>query len=645
VLSLGGEPPEQSRTLLFRAMGDDSWRVRKEAVAVLSRQPLHPETVNGLIALLRSSDNAGLRNSAVESLERLGAGAVAALCSHLDDPDHDLRKFVIDILGNIGSPSCLPLLVRALDDADPNVRVAAAENLGKLGDPAALPHLLKILDGGEVWLKFTVLDALALIGVAVPLSSLEPLLRESLLKRAIYDCLGALGDAGSIPVLVGGLQEKGKNAREAAALALMRVRGRLAEKERQTLVDLPLAALKGSETAKPLISLLSSTDPAVLEPLVQLVGTIGDERATAALLSIAADERVRGTCLDAFRGIGAAAVPELLSLFPEAGAAERAQVAHLLGELGNTYHLELLFAGLDDETPELRAACAASLGKLAPQAASRPVAKLLEDAHAQVREAALEALQRMATADPEAIAAICGELALSASARQRRDAALLLCSTKDGDRLSRLAKDEEGTVRRAAVASIAKIGNPQALPHLAMALADEEPEVRLAAAQGLAESGQAEALEPLLLALNDQDPWVQTAALKGLAALRDPASLAGIAALLGSARGPVQIAALSTLAAVGGAGALAPVKAALLDSDEEVVEAAIGIMSGFGAAWVREYAEALMAHPHWGVRRALVRAMAELQGGGALPALQALLANESDSLVRGEIAALIDRLA
>jgi hypothetical protein len=37
--------------------------------------------------------------------------------------------------------------------------------------------------------------------------------------------------------------------------------------------------------------------------------------------------------------------------------------------------------------------------------------------------------------------------------------------------------------------------------------------------------------------------------------------------------------------------------------------------------------------------------MAELQGGGALPALQALLANESDSLVRGEIAALIDRLA
>ena len=187
-MSLRRRPFPEVMELLFRAMGDDSWRVRKEAVSVvLQAQPLQAEELEALIALLRSADNAGLRNSAVESLERIGVPAVEQLCAHLGDPDHDLRKFIIDILGNIRCAACVPLLVQALDDEDMNVRVAAAENLGKIGDAQALPHLLQVLDGGEVWLKFTVLDALSSIGTPVPLAKLEPLLQEGLLRRGTYD--------------------------------------------------------------------------------------------------------------------------------------------------------------------------------------------------------------------------------------------------------------------------------------------------------------------------------------------------------------------------------------------------------------------------------------------------------------------------
>ena len=646
VVALAGHPFDLSMRLLFVAMADESWRVRKEAVSVLvAAQPIGIEAVEGVIELLRSSDNAGLRNSAVESLERLGVRAVEPLCAHLDDPDHDLRKFVIDILGSIGCTSALPLVVKALDDPDPNVRVAAVENLGKLGDPRALPYLVKVLDGGDVWLKFTVLDALALIGAPVPLNSVAPLLGESLLKRAAYDCLGALGDAGCLPFLLQGIQERPKNAREAAAVALMRVRGRLTAEDQGRLVDLPLEALRGTPGADGVIASLASAGAAAREPLVQLAGIVGDPRAALALLAIAREERLRLACLEAFRGLGPAALPELLSHFPVASSAERPLIAQLIGELGASRGVDLLISGLHDESPDLRASCLHSLGRLAPPDALRSMAELLDDHYPQVREAALEALIRLTACDPSGLCALCAELAQSALPRKRRDAALLLCGLRDGERLSLLAKDEDPSVRRAAVTSLAGVRAPQTVGYLAMALSDEEPEVRVAAAQALSVTGGPEVLEPLLLALSDPDPWVQTASLKGLSSLGDPAALPGVSALLAEASGPVLIAGLSALAAVGGASSLGPVEEALSHPDEDVVEAAIAILAGFGGDWVAAHRDALIGHPHWGVRRSFVRATAQLMGGEALPLLGEALAKESDQLVRDEIAALMSRFA
>ncbi|WP_328746908.1 HEAT repeat domain-containing protein [Geomonas anaerohicana] len=645
VMSLRRRPFPEVMELLFRAMGDESWRVRKEAVSVvLQAQPLQVAELEALIALLRSADNAGLRNSAVESLERIGVPAVEPLCAHLGDPDHDLRKFIIDILGNIRCATCLPLLVQALDDEDMNVRVAAAENLGKIGDAQALPHLLKVLDGGEVWLKFTVLDALSSIGAPVPLAKLEPLLQEGLLRRATYDCLGILGDRKCLHLLLEGLHDKAKNAREAAAIALMRQRGRLSLQEQEELVDRPLRDLAGSATAKKLIDSLHGEEPVMISALAQLCGIMGDERAALPLVRVARADRLRGVCLEALRRIGEPVMPLLLEHFPFAIAAERAVVVHLIAETGRPGSDDLLFAALEDEGAEVRRCAAVALGRLAPQGAAPRVARLLDDEEPQVCEGALDGLQHLAARDAEGVSAICSELLRKRDARKRRDAAIILGALADGERLARLVKDEDATVRRAAVASLARVDLPQALGALTLSLSDEEPEVRAAAAQALAEKGGHEVLAPLCLALSDDDPWVQTAALKGLTAVGDPEALPGVTALLEQAQGPVLIAALSTLAALGGAQALGPVRQALYHDDEEVVEAAIGILAAHGTDWIAEHGQALLEHRHWMVRRSFVRALAQLQGGDALTVLDQALARESDPLVKGEIVELLDRL-
>ncbi|WP_268898975.1 HEAT repeat domain-containing protein [Geomonas diazotrophica] len=645
VMSLRRRPFPEVMELLFRAMGDDSWRVRKEAVGVvLQAQPLQAGEIEALIALLRSADNAGLRNSAVESLERIGEPAVEHLCAHLGDPDHDLRKFIIDILGNIRCAACLPLLVQALDDEDMNVRVAAAENLGKIGDGRALPHLLKVLDGGEVWLKFTVLDALASIGAPVPLAKLEPLLQEGLLRRATYDCLGVLGDRKCFPLLLEGLHDKAKNAREAATIALMRLRGRLTPQEQEELVDRPLRELSGSATAKKLIDSLHGEEPVMISALAQVCGIMGDERAALPLVRVARAERLRGICLEALRRIGDPVLPLLLEHFPFAIAAERAVIVHLIAETGRPGNDDLLFAALDDDGAEVRRCAAVALGRLAPKGAAARVARLLDDEDAQVREGVLDGLQHLAAKDPDGVGAICSNLLRSRDARKRRDAAIVLGALGDGERLALLVKDEDASVRRAAVASLARVELPQALGALSLSLSDEEPEVRAAAAQALAERGGDEVLAPLCVALTDADPWVQTAALKGLTSLGNPEALPGVTALLGQAQGPVLIAALSTLAALGGKEALGPVRNALYHSDEEVVEAAIGILATYSADWIDEHGQALLAHPHWMVRRSFVRALAQLQGADSVAVLDQALARESDPLVKGEIVELLDRL-
>src|SRR5574340_194595 len=109
VIGLARYPLVEVTESIFFAMGDDSWRVRKEAIDAVLTAPVSAQVTEGLVTLLRSHDNAGLRNSAVEALGKSGTPVVPILCRHLDDGDHDVRRFIIDILGSIGAPGTVPL--------------------------------------------------------------------------------------------------------------------------------------------------------------------------------------------------------------------------------------------------------------------------------------------------------------------------------------------------------------------------------------------------------------------------------------------------------------------------------------------------------------------------------------------------------
>lgn len=643
VVGLSGYPVGVAKDYLLAALGDASWRVRKATVDALLAAAFNAEIIEELVVLL-ASDNAGLRNSAVETLERLGDRAVPVLLRHVTDDDHDVRKFVIDILGSIGDAEAVPFLVNALDDPEPNVYAAAAENLGKIGNAQAVPHLLQALGKNDIWLRYTILEALSKIGKPVPMAVIKPMVGENLLKKAAFDCLGAIGDAEAAPLLLEGLKERVKNIREAAVVALMKVRERLSEASAKELIDEKLAACNGAPFVEGLLVSLDTSDRSLKEALVKVLGIIGDERGIGGLLQSFRDDRLRKQCLLAFKTMGEKSAAALIRFFPDADDEERSFIAYLCGELCFQGSMQLLREGFRDADPVLRRVSVKAAAKAGFSGLVNEIGSLLDDTAPEVREGAVEALSYLASEDRDAVHKIAGELASAELPEKRCNAAALFISLADSDKLSLLIKDDDAKVRKAAVNSLAALKKESSVGHLVMALVDEAADVRIAAAGALGEIGCADILEPLLLTLKDEDPRVKCAALKSLGKLRHVGARQAIKDLLANAAdGLVTISALKSLAEIDGEETLALVRNALAHPDEEVVKAAIDILSHHGVAWLDEYRESLLAHPHWDVRRSFIKVMVANQGAKALPYLRAALAVERDDLVRGQILDIMDR--
>ena len=108
VESIKGRKDNTYIPLLLKAMEDQSWRVRKTAVDILFDDYPVEKYIPGLIELLSIEDNAGARNSAIEALIRLGKKATVYLIAAFKTPNRDVRKFIIDVLGEQRDPRSLP---------------------------------------------------------------------------------------------------------------------------------------------------------------------------------------------------------------------------------------------------------------------------------------------------------------------------------------------------------------------------------------------------------------------------------------------------------------------------------------------------------------------------------------------------------
>jgi HEAT repeat protein len=641
---LAAGDPLAGLDLVFAALGDVSWRVRKQSIDLFLSMPVSRELVSEIIELLHAEENAGLRNAAVETLTRIGRDAVPMLLSQARCPDHDVRKFIIDILGNIADPEAIPMLIRSLEDDDSNVRAAAAENLGKLKTAEAVPALLKAMQHPDLLLQFTILDALSRIAAPVSLSALLPYKNEKLLRKALIDCLGKAGDATAISELVAALTDSMRNVREAAVLALVGSYERHPEQVKEHLSGCE----KGPAAAVVSSYLDDEFNDSLKRASIRILGWLGAADVVEPLLRLLEYESLQQEALAALVDIGCANCQALIGTWPAVDGPQRAYLAYVLGESGCSEGLSLLQQGLHDVDQQIVRMSAYALGKIGATQMLPDLVACLQSHSNEVQEAASQALVALGQKSPDETFAALQPLLAHSDPVQRMFAVMVLRELDNPavlDALSLAIKDSAVEVRRAAVKVFERYDVGEHISTLLLSLTDEDAEVRRAVIEILGNCNDEDALDGLQLALQDDDAWVRSSAVRGLARIAGESCIPLVEQTLTDPVGLVSIAALETLADLAGANACPQMIAALDHADEEVVTAAMNLLTHYGAgSWINAHGERLINHPFWVVRAQIARSAVEVLGTSSRALLEGRLAVETEEVVRQQLTELLAEL-
>lgn len=636
----------ETRELLFSAMGDESWRVRKEAVDVFVAADPDESDIESLLELLRNKDNAGLRNSAAEAVAKLGPRTAAPLNRLRGDRDENVRKFIIDVMGLIGSPEFVPALLSSLHDSDVNVAAAAAEHLGNIGDTSAVPNLIRaVVDNDSVLFRFSALAALGKLNSPVPVpDEIIKLADQEILRKGVYECLGSIGNESAVPILLQGLLSRQRSSRSAAVTAWYRIFSRSSATVRQELED-ALRRMPAAEVVPMLVELFDVRNASLAEAVTVLLGIVGDMRGAETLLAAFASERLSGIALSSLKRLGARAMNALLALYHQVSETARCAICTVVGELAHRSGANVIREALHDPSALVRKAAVLAAGRLGLTDCIPDIVTLLNDSDPGVRSVIIACFQTLALIDRPAIQTVAHQLAESDQAEQRREAVILHAALGAGEPLTLLVKDADAGVRQAAVSSIGKLRLATAAGILLIALVDEDPDVRIAAVDALGEVGGADVVGHLKYALNDEDIWVQCAVLRSIAQIDRAEVFPSIRLLFPQADGLLMITCLELLDAIGSREAMDLVETALESHDREIVVLALSILARQGGEWVMTHADRLMAHPNEEARTGWARVLAGLPADQARRLLLQAVPREQSDQVRTYLQTLLEEIA
>lgn len=544
--------------------------VASDGARILGRRRANEHAAQ-LAALLAHDDD----NVAMAAIEALGAigGAVEvdALIGALQGPSFFRRFSAIQVLSRSGDPRALTPLVALLDDELYRGEVVRA--LGRTGSPRAAAPLLALaaqtdpvatrlaalaladLLASAAWtgagervneaLRGAGSEARSGLALAADSASVEE-------ARAIARALGAVGDAGSVPVLTAQLESADLRLGATAALGELVRRDPAARAAALAGSPATLAAVLpaiGARDAAPAIrALLADSDPEIRARACDALGRIGDTDALDGLFALLADPllRVGLAAAGAIQSLGDAGTPaRLQAALASDEVGVRRHALRIVGYLGCRDVLPAVLAAIDD--PVLGEQALGALGALDDPQVDDVLVARARDPRPGLRGAALRA------------AATRGGPALIAALEAGLD-------------------DPAPWVRYYACQGLGRLAVHAAAPALVARLDDDLPHVRVAALEALGRLDDPAARAAMLAVAQGDDPDARRVALVGLAAVPSPAARALLDAATRDADLATQLIALAGLAQIADPAALAALAAAARDGSPELREAALQLL-------------------------------------------------------------------
>lgn len=585
-------PAPESCDLLVLALGDEDWRVRKEAASVATRVEPRTAVVFAVARALAERDKIGLRNAAVEALVRIGPDAVPGAIDALTRLDADGRKLAVEVLAGAPTLAGVKALTRASRDEDVNVVVAVAEALGKAdlaGEEAreiATGTLAQLLRSDRTPVRVAALDALRGLEAFVPWADLEPLLDDALLRRNALAVAAGETTPQALIALANALADPNTST---ARVALSSLGRSLESVWGDDILDVVVGVLRSCPRARGSVRAFSKEeDPAVRGAALLALGLLRDPDDVPLIADGLADDAVADYAEQALLQFGHDAVGPLLVAGRTAAPSLRGATISMLPELAPSDRepLVVLREALTDSSPDVLAPALKSLAIVGKGTDLPMVKDQTRSSDPKVAAAAKNALFAIASRqlsaarelirgiDPRGDDAGWATTVVDALARAGQ------ATAADTAFLDGALTHREAAVRRAAIEALAVVGGDDAAQAVTVSLADEESVVALAAIRALGRLGRAEQLASL--AASTRDPVRLATVLRALRDADPERAFAAARPLLRSKEALIAAAAVEIVGSVGVDGRLEALMSATDHPDNEVVKLALGEITKVG---------------------------------------------------------------
>ncbi|MEO5357083.1 MAG: HEAT repeat domain-containing protein [Nitrospirae bacterium YQR-1] len=562
--SMLGEGGECAIYPLIKALFDSSLAVQDSAAQSLIK--IGTEAVAYMtIPVLRKE--ASQRNAALLILKDLGEISVPFLYDLLTDSDDDMRKFAVDLLGDIRTGVDYKLLVPMLKDENANVRAATCRSLGLLNIKETVRYLEEALSDEEEWVAFTALEALGTMEREEAVASISNLCNSpsQVLKFAAFETLGRIPSKQSREAIIECTLNTDPITKSVAVKSLVKLgiepeMGFLAQDLREMLSsddwEDKLAAISGLTIIK---------DKDSLYNLLDLAGSLDtsnpENEEHVAIIKDAvvkiADCPTLLCLLDyngfKFRGMAilletlgklkcVEAVAPLVTLLRRSSLRDiRREAAQSLVEIADESCVEPLIEALSDDDGHVRKQSIYALRKLKAKKAFLPILELISrETYEDVVDEGVKALLSMDSS----------KFLHKASSYPDNFKIYIAKYTQELELLLDLSKDNSKNVKIAAVSRLGSFNLSGAFDRLGELLEDPDVELRRSAAMTLNQN--AVFIEGLLRAVKDNDMWVRFYALKSLAASKGDEFTGVLTEALNDHENLVIMGAIDALASLGG---------------------------------------------------------------------------------------------
>ncbi len=403
---------------LIKALKDDSPGVQDASIQSLIS--IGGEVTAYMVTPLLRNEIPFIRNAAIVILRSLGQVSIPYLYGLLNDKDEDIRKFALDLLGEIREGVDPKRIIPLLKDQNPNVRASAAKALGMIGQRKCIPYLIEALDDEE-WVAFSVIEALGKIGNEMALNALSRILSSGSepLRLVAIDAISMIDTNTAKDTLKEYFKRTKGIEREVAIKSLLKLDTipegndiaelvlRLFEESEwddRLLYLKGLTMLRYHEAIPLIIDITGSVDPSMPyseEVIEEVKSRLREFGCSNSIINVIKDPQFR------FRGKVIAidvagdlkcsrAVPFLIELLKTDIRDVRRASIKAIGNIEGEDVKDTLIEAVDDYDGHVRKAAVIAIGRIGAEEAFEPIFKLLrKETYEDVFEEAVKALLKI----------------------------------------------------------------------------------------------------------------------------------------------------------------------------------------------------------------------------------------------------------